>query len=118
MKKQLFLAACLLCAPSLALAQPQDQDNNITPYALDYALYAGGLRVVDVDVTYAQGNGHYEVTAGAVTSGIWKSLVPWRNDIFAQGKVTEDGSLQVERALYTTPIGAISPKALKCSIMS
>lgn len=95
----IYLAFGATSSPALA---EQSSLTPPTPYAIDYALYAGGLRVVDVDVTYAQGNGHYEVTAGAVTSGIWKSLVPWRNDIFAQGKVAQDGGLQVERAVYDT----------------
>ncbi len=85
----LSAAALLLAAPAFAATTPapkSEQALNLT-----YTLYAGGLRVVNVGVLYGIGGSTYSIHANARTTGMWSSLVPWRNMITARGTVDDKG---------------------------
>lgn len=71
------------------------------PIALNYNLFAGGLKVVDVGITYTISDQHYDIHANAKTRGMWSSLVPWRNMITARGAVS-DGQITPQAARYDT----------------
>ncbi len=91
MYKLLALAAALVIAgPAMAADAPSAPapDHNLS---LTYTLYAGGLKVVNVGVTYHLGEKAYDIHANARTTGMWSSLVPWRNMITARGTVDEKG---------------------------
>lgn len=81
--------ALLLAAPAMAAdTPPAATDPNLN---LTYTLYAGGLKVVNVGVVYHIGHSAYSVHANARTTGMWSSLVPWRNMIAALGTVDDKG---------------------------
>lgn len=86
----LALLLTLLAAPALAASAPAApaQDHNLN---LTYTLYAGGLKVVNVGVVYHLGDKAYDIHANARTTGMWSSLVPWRNMITALGTVDDKG---------------------------
>lgn len=81
------IAAILLLLIASLPAQAADGQ----PVRYNYALYAGGLKVVNVTLNYAQGNKTYDANAIAQTTGIWSSLVPWRNMINVHGQITPTG---------------------------
>ena len=81
-----FLAFGLVFLAAQAYAAEESQ-----PLNLRYILYAGGLKVVDVNVGYDLAPTTYAVHANATTRGMWASLVPWRNMITARGEVDENG---------------------------
>lgn len=94
MHKLLALTAALLvAAPAIAASTPAADEPAANEHnlSLSYALYAGGLKVVNVGVTYHIGEKLYDIHANARTTGMWSSLVPWRNMITARGTVDDDG---------------------------
>lgn len=96
MKKLSALAILMLLAapagaadkPVVSPATPPAEGSNLN---LTYTLYAGGLKVVNVGVMYHLTPNAYDIHANARTTGMWASLVPWRNMITALGTVDEKG---------------------------
>ncbi len=86
-----LIGTCLLGASGALAASQRPEGTPPSPLQVHYTLYAGGLGVVAVDVTYLLTPDHYEVHAAAETRGLWKSLVPWRNLITARGTVDDRG---------------------------
>lgn len=86
----LSLLVMLTVAPALAGEPVAVAESNRT-LNLNYNLYAGGLKVVNVGVTYHLGQQAYDIHANARTTGMWSSLVPWRNMITARGSVDAKG---------------------------
>jgi hypothetical protein len=86
MKKILFILA-FLGSPALAAETPATP----SPVDMTFTLYAGGLKVVDVNIDYTLTPKAYDIFAVAKTRGFWSSLVPWRNMIKAYGTVDAKG---------------------------
>lgn len=100
-----FLRGFLGLSAALAVTVPAHAataEQALTPYVIDYDLYAGGLDVVNVQVVMGVGGGQYTVSATAETDGFWQTLVPWRNEITATGRVDAAGKLHPETARYDT----------------
>lgn len=101
MKKFLIAVSFLLLIPVLAHATNTAAAVSAPPIVMNYNLYAGGLKVVDVGITYAISDHHYDIFASANTRGLWASLVPWRNMITARGSVA-NGHIAPQIARYDT----------------
>lgn len=95
--KKLLLLVAFLALPAQA-AEPSAQPTT-SPIDMTFTLYAGGLKVVDVNIDYTLTPKAYDIFAVAKTRGFWSSLVPWRNMIKSYGTVTEKG-LQPQGARY------------------
>ena len=72
----------------------------LSPVALQYTIYAGGLKVVDVSVNYSIGSKDYSISSMAHTRGMWEDLVPWRNMISSHGTVRAGYDLRPQSAKY------------------
>lgn len=83
MKKLLILLA-LFSFPAAAAEAP-------APVDMTFTLYAGGLKVVDVNIDYTLTPKAYDIFAVAKTRGFWSSLVPWRNMIKSFGTLDAKG---------------------------
>lgn len=90
----------LLLVLALLVAFPAQAGKPEQPLSLNYSLYTGGLRVVDIDVNYLLTPKAYDVYAVARTRGMWKSLVPWRNMIKSYGTISRTGQVQPQGARY------------------
>lgn len=99
--KQFVFTALFLLLPALALAGTASVPVVPPPVLLNYNLYAGGLKVVDVGISYAISDSQYDIHANAKTRGMWATLVPWRNMITARGSV-EAGHIAPQVARYDT----------------
>lgn len=89
----------VLALTMVLIASPAAADQ---PLALNYSLYAGGLRVVDVNVRYAISPKLYDIKAEGYTRGIWKSLVPWRTSVQSKGGVGKQAAVKPKVAVYDT----------------
>jgi len=72
------------------------------PLMLHYALYAGGLDVVKVDMRYTLNATNYEINAEGRTRGLWRTLVPWSTHVQAKGQVNNGAELSPLVAIYDT----------------
>lgn len=86
--KRRALAAVLLAALALARPAAALQTQNLS---LQYAIYAGGLHVLSMDVRISVGALRYRVEAALRTDGLVGFLFPWSLSARSQGAIDSDG---------------------------
>lgn len=95
MRKVAFLLAGLMLAMTTHVARAETA-------RLTYQIYAGGIHVVQTDMTLNVGPKNYTTDLSAFTRGFLGTLVPWRGSFASRGVRTGEGlSVREHRSVST-----------------
>ncbi|MBI3419191.1 MAG: DUF3108 domain-containing protein [Proteobacteria bacterium] len=81
------MALLLLAAPAEAKLSPVDQIRNLH---LSYAIYLGGVHIMDSTTAFTREGPVYNIAMQAGTQGFTRSLIPWDADLNSTGRMEAD----------------------------
>ncbi len=86
-RRGLLVVVSVLLFTGLALATATEGEADRRDVALDYAIYLGGVEVVEADISLALDDGGYDLEAELKTRGFIGQMFPWSMRAKAKGRV-------------------------------
>ncbi len=86
-KIRFFLLAACLVAPGAPAQAADDPFAGLRNVKLGYAIYLGGIHLMDSATTFTREGPSYKITMRAGTQGIVRALVPWDAELVSVGRM-------------------------------
>lgn len=90
MGKAFGLMGLALMLAVVALPLRADPLANVNKVNLRYAVYLGGLHILDSDAAFNRSGGHYTIHMQAGTQGLFATMAPWQADLTSNGRMASD----------------------------
>lgn len=92
------IVVALMLAAVPAVADPLA---NVKQVNLRYAVYLGGLHILDSDAAFNRSGGNYTIHMQAGTQGLFATMAPWQADLTSNGNMKQDQILPQASKIVT-----------------